>query len=49
MQGLSFDARSAEHERTKVAKRPLWESDPSLSDRVRSARILGISTTLSPF
>ena len=25
MWGFSFEARSAEHERTKVAKRSLWE------------------------
>ena len=36
--GFSFEARSAEQERAKVAKRPLRESNPSRSDRDRRAR-----------
>ena len=39
MLGLLFEACCTEHERTKVAKRPLLESDPSRSDRDRRARI----------
>ena len=38
MQGSLFEACSAEHQRTKVAKRPLWENDPSRSDRDRRPR-----------
>ena len=42
--GFSFEARSAEHEQTKVAKRPLLESDSSRSDRDRRARYLKTTT-----
>ena len=40
MQGSLFEACSAEHERTKVAKRPLWENGASRSNRDRRARRL---------
>ena len=34
-----FEVRSAKHERTKVAKRSLGESDPLRNDRDRSSRL----------
>ena len=32
------EVRSAEHELTEAARQPLWKSDPSRSNRNRSAR-----------